>query len=272
MLNHFRTLLLNISDEGEVSEHIPTNFNQLSYKEPLQAFHNLIMPARLSRFNKQFLAHNYMSYIEAAGIPEAITLLDARVTYDLTDKSSYFQFNRLSNVIGSDPTVVATPKGQYINTIELDSYSEQITIQQLSDAYGVGTNNIAIYQVDDNLHPIKYYNTSSTLTFDNSGISNIVSIGNTGLTVQFYSPTNFTSSLGKSWSFIVDHPILFNVDTTLSKVNNNTSLVESMLTLAPEVDSSKYDSLWRHHNNKVYRLAGLISSFVLRAGNKDNSI
>lgn len=283
MINHIRTILLNIPDLGDKSEGIPAGYIPLVYNRPLAEFQNIIIPATLSRFYKKLLVYIYLRYMSAAGLGEDTKLIDKRLTYDLQlDKSEFFQFTRLSNtklVVPTTPkvydtAVVMSVHGKYVRSAQLDEFYEKINVRQIAG------NVLRISSVDNNGNVLNNYVNADTLSWSgpsNTGISSLIPIGSTGLAVSFSAEHDFTadnsnSSPNKAWEFIAEAPINFSLDTLIDKLNSNSEIVRQMLLQPALTDTSKYDNLWTGHFNKVYRVAGLVMGFALRACNINNTI
>jgi hypothetical protein len=149
MLNHFRTLLLNLSDVGNANEHIAPGFVARNLSDKPLALYRLLFPTT-TRDRILKLGHSYLELLESTQLGDVITLQDPRISYDL--------------------------------------------------------------KVD----------------FD-----------------DFKSPG-------------------FNIEDLWGKIYGNSGLVESVLAIDKQVDTDKYDNIWRSHPNRAYRLAGLIAAYGVR--------
>lgn len=275
MLNHFRTKLLNLSyDSSAVTEHIPINFRAVSLPPALNDFYNIIFPAPTSRYYKLLLAHIYLRYIESSNLTDDIFISDSRRSYDLNESKDFFKFRRLSNtkiVVGNgttDNNIKLLVHGKYDPQISLDTFYETIKVTQLNSLAKVSI--VSVNSLDETLNI--YVGQSSTITFDgpsNTGYSSLINVGTTGLSVRFYSPTDFTDTSNKAWKFIAEAPIVFDFDQIFNKLLSST-VVEKMLALKPIYDTSKYESMWRLHYNKIYRFAALLIAYIARVDNPLN--
>lgn len=282
MINHFQTLLINQPDLGDRSEGIPAGFVPFTYNRALSQFHNLIIPERQSRFFKKLISYVYLRYIDAAGMSDDTKILDPRITYDLSlDKSEFFQFNRISN---PKLTVPVTPKlndplisviihGKYSRSAQFDEFYEKIRITQIG-----ASNVIKVESLNSNGLVTNVYVPSATLIWSgpsNTGNSNLVIVGSSGLSVSLATNNNFATSdsnnsSDRQWEFIVEAPIKFSINDLMDKLNYSSDVVSAMLALPAKIDSTKYDNLWKMHYNRIYKLAGLIIAFALRADNPNN--
>ena len=96
MINHYRTLILNLADEGNPNEFIAPGFIPVSLSAPLQAFYNLLFPIGTSRYYKQFLYYYYEELIRASNQTQFLTSVDPRLTYTPAQLGQYFNLSRTS--------------------------------------------------------------------------------------------------------------------------------------------------------------------------------
>jgi len=101
MLNHFRTLLLNLPYNGP-GEFIPSEFGGKSLPQDLQQIYNLLFPGNVTRHYKLFLAHTYLNVIDGVGMTNATLKFDNRTNYKLKAQD-FFKIDRVSTVTSSDP-------------------------------------------------------------------------------------------------------------------------------------------------------------------------
>ncbi len=81
MINHFRTLLLNLSDTGTSAEHITKGFTARELKGELLSIYNILFPG--NREDKLKKAHAYLELIHGTNLSGIFTKIDNRITYDL---------------------------------------------------------------------------------------------------------------------------------------------------------------------------------------------
>jgi len=284
MLNHFRTLLLNLEDKSDKAEHIPVGFVPITLPTPLEAFHKLIFPPSASRFNRLFLAHNYLRYIEASNLTDDILTYDKRISYNLTsNKDLYFKYHRISNprIVSANPSandkkVQITLKGKYDSTTNLDRFYKIIRIEQLTNSLNVKIQSVE-YNAEGNMIVLETYTNSTALVFNNvygtsTGYSQFIDISKIGIKVMIYAPTTFTATSDKAWEVLVESPIVFDFNSTYNTVLNSTDIVTDMLKQIPSTDTSKYEQIWKGHFNKVYKLAALLIAYVARVDNLHNKL
>ena len=119
MVNHFRTLLLNLSDVGTLSEHITKGFTARQLSGGPLSFYQMLFPTGSSRSRVLELGQAYLELIEATDLSEVITLQDPRVTYDLKSDFNNFKkpsfdlsllFGKINSSNGVAESILALPK------------------------------------------------------------------------------------------------------------------------------------------------------------------
>lgn len=260
MLNHFRTLLLNLSYDGNETEHIPVGYVSRPLQTPFAEIYKQLFPTGASRFYKLFLAHNYIEIVKAAGLEDDLKKIDPRISYQL-DSSDFFKIYRYSNPVISSSNHPIFVYGQYTSNKVNDGFYDNFEITQVGS-----TNRVLIYSTINEYYingsetfPTSESAAEITLTFTN-GTSDPVKIGSTGITVVFGGGATFTSTGSKTWEFLVESPFTFNLNAVIDRLPPD--LVDKLFRFAKDVDTSKYENLWKQHYNIVYRLAGLLLAYV----------
>jgi hypothetical protein len=264
MINHYRTLLLNLPDKGDPNEYISPGFLPVALPPELQAFYNLLYPAGSSRFYTQFIEFYCESLLHASNQTDMLKSIDSRITYDLSDLSNYFAINQVTQPVNSAYNYPLLLSGSYSVSPKVNSYFEGFTISQVGES-----NNILIFSNVSKLY-VNGSVTSTTgdttvqipLTFSN-GMSNIFTIGATGISGRIGGDgSQFGSTGDKQWTFIGQAPISFDFITFYNTMNTSQSVVNNMLAYGPT--SSNDVNLWNQHFNPVYKLVGLINSYVYK--------
>jgi hypothetical protein len=313
MFNHFATLLSNLNpntvsgtvqdillsvDGGEdilgnveeflsVSEYFTTinvqtlqslfvnpTFQPVSLPKPLQRVYDVLFPPTTSTYYKQFLLHCYLHLIASTDYAHTVRLYDSRITYDLSEISGYFKFNRFSDVLSSSPAYKLLPIGRYVNTTTTVGAANAFVVSQIENSAQV-----LLYSITQR----KYYapgkppsSTSAdmevTLLQDmqDAFTTQTLSIGDTGVSfslvgVQGVTFADFTTTADKRWFFTAEAPFNFDFLEKIKTLETQVAAVDSMFEyLHTECDGS-HEHLWRQHHNSVYRLVGLLLAFVSRA-------
>ena len=210
MINQFRTLLMNLSDQGDPQEFISPNFPAKNLPKELADIYSLLFPTGASRTYKNFLANCYLNLVKAAGMQSYVTAVDDRITYDLEADFSFFKFYRTSNPITSSPVTLFI-NGTYVSNLENDDYYDHFLVRQVADSLRVGvesTTNGRVYWAGD-------------LVFEergNTGSSQVIKLAGTNLSISFNAPSDFTSRTGQTWEFTAEAPYAFNFNTIFSSI------------------------------------------------------
>lgn len=259
MLNHFRTLLLNLDYSGDVSEHIPSKYIPIQLPSKLARLNSVLFPETASRFYKTVLAHTYLNILDSAGFSDEVKSYDKRISYDLTD-SSFFKVNITSNPKISDSQFPIFVQGLLNQYDDRDGYYDIFLVRQKEN-----TLNISVYSrnkskyllgvseyndVNDALIPIVFSGGSSNLCF--AGTSGIrFNIGG--------DTTTFQATSNKSWEFSVESPIKTDIPTIYAR----------LLALNPfnilngfKVNIADYEYIWNNQKNLLYKLAAFLLAYV----------
>lgn len=91
MLNHFRTLLLNLQhdDNRENYDHIPVNFTTIVLPEELQRFYDLIF----TDVDIFYMGDWCLRVIQGAGLEDDLKLFDSRISYTVKNCNVLHEIN-----------------------------------------------------------------------------------------------------------------------------------------------------------------------------------
>ena len=264
MLNHFRTTLLNLSF-FEPSEHIPEEFQAKVLPQDLQKIYDKLFPPKSARFYRLFLVSCYLKLIDTVGMYDAVTALDARISYDL-DTKEYFKIHRRSNVIMSEDNNFELNVLSKFGTVTYNNYNhDTFLIEQIDD-----TNQIRILSRVKNLYvkdKEEYRDKEDsdayiTVTFDgDSAVSNIISIGQTGITFNLVKigPGDFTATGDKSWEFIIESPYTFDLLSVIRQLET-TNPFKTLNNYNAEL--AQFENIWESEFNPIFRFAALLIAFT----------
>ena len=88
MTNHFRSFLMNLPDNGTVSDYIAPNFGYITLSGDIADFYNLIYPVQ-TRSAIVAQTNAYTRLVESAGLDEIFTRYDSRITYTKSDLNEF---------------------------------------------------------------------------------------------------------------------------------------------------------------------------------------
>jgi hypothetical protein len=270
MINHYRTLLLNLTDVGNTNEYIAPKFTSLVLPPPLVAFYNLLFPAGISRFYAEFLAFTYLQILRAADQQHFVYSLDNRLTYDLDTISDYFIVQQLSNPLTSNANYPIFLFGQYNASSNISKNYDDIVVSQVTGIY------LSIYSKSNNV----YYNetgsspnlTSNFIIKASSNLANIttdvIPIANTGLSFSIGGNLiDLSDASGLNWEFIAQAPFNFDFSLLFNNLLTNLPIVNGMLNYNTTINDPSSYNLWTMHYNPVYRFAGLLNCYILQLNN-----
>jgi len=258
MLNHFRTLLLNLPFTQE-KDHIPEGFYGVKLPDGLQAVYDVLFPPNSSRYFKLFLAQNYLNIINGAGMSADVKAFDNRISYDLTNEE-FFKINRFSNPKISNSKFPLFVSGKLTSVKTNNYFYDAFLIRQVSN-----TNQVTIYsRVNGNY--IKgtstYLDPSSagiTLDFSNVTVSAAVDIGTTGISFIIGAGETFTSTSDKTWEFVVEAPYEFEFEAIMDRI---LALDPFKIFRKYDLDLTKFENLWNLHYNPVYKFSAFLLAYV----------
>lgn len=262
MLNHARTLLLNLSYESE-EEHIPPNYNKRALSQDLSLLYNTLFPVSSSRNYKFFLCHNYLNLIEAAGMTSHVLAYDPRVSYSL-DTTQFFKVSRETTPISSDPDYPIFVLGELQSVNNSDYTFDTFVIRQFEDQSLVSVySRMKSKYIDpaggDDLYSVDV--ATRPVTFSSSDISDEMGIGETGLSfvIGRKTGTSFTDTSYKYWEFSAETPYRVDILSIITGIEN----LNGMHKLKKYgVDISEYENMWNYHFNSVYKFAAFILAYV----------
>lgn len=262
MLNHFRTVLLNLPYAGDPTEHIPKDFGGVSLLAPFKEIYQVLFPKATSRYYKLFLAHNYQKAVEAAGLGNDLKKYDARMSYT-GEYSDFFKIYRHSNPAVSNPLHPLFVYGHYTGTENSSNFYDNYRITQVDD-----TLKVLLYSTVKELY-IKGNQTFEEPESDaeilldfTSGNSAPVLIGSTGISFSIAGGSTFADTSDKVWEFLVEAP--FNLNFSILVKQLETVNTAALFAYKPKVDVRSYQNLWLTHFNPVYRIAGLLLAYVAK--------
>ena len=91
MINHFRTLLLNITDSGDPAMFISPGFHSRTLSNKVNSVYLLLFPVGSTEQRCLSLGQAYLELLNSAGIEEVVYLQDPRISYDLEKDFNNFK-------------------------------------------------------------------------------------------------------------------------------------------------------------------------------------
>lgn len=258
MLNHFRTLLLNL-DPKEEGEHIPSKFTPIPLPRKLENIHLALFPETASRFYRMVLAHTYLNIIDSAGLTDEVKAYDNRISYDLTN-SDFFKVNIISNPKTSNLQFPIFVSGQLTQFDDREYYYDVFLIQQKEDSLNISVYSRTKAKYLLGLSEFEDKNDALIPLSFSGGASNICFAGSSGLRFNIGGTNSLFQDTGnKTWEFTAESPIKIDIP----------SIFESLLALDPfkilksfKVDIADYEHIWNDQKNILYKLAAFLLAYV----------
>jgi len=256
MLNHFRTLLLNLGYAQE-SEQIPREFAALTLPAELGQIRDILYPSGSSRYFRIALAHSYLNIVQGAGLQSYVTESDTRISYDLSD-SQFFKLNRTSSVKASSIYFPLFVSGELTNNIANRYHYEAIKITQ-NGSYA----EVFVYSIPNGV----YYSTTGAYPEGEQQpielglldtVTNVIPIGNTGLSFSIGLGGDFTATGNKTWSFLCETPFNFYPLTTFEELDK----INTLKTLLKYSPNQELEDIYTTSTSRLIKLAVLLVLYV----------
>ena len=244
------------------------NYHKLELPHELTTIYNILFPEDASSYYKQFLLYCYLRLIASTDKQDDVKNYDNRISYDLEDFSEYFKSPQTQITSASNAFKLLLHGALQANN-GMQSNINNFVVQQVGNTYDV-----SIFSKTEG----KYYKQGQVATASSAGMLNMLSvpsgnnvsstvvIGDTGLSFNMTGPfaQEFTATANKSWTFTATTSMRFDVVSTIAELKNNYTAVENMLNFTKASCNISYENMWHMHYNDVYRLVGLLLSYVER--------
>lgn len=257
MLNHFRTLLLNLNHVGDNTEHIPINYLSLDLPKELIKVYDVLFPKGISRLYKIFLIQNYLNIIKAADLEAEILKFDSRISY--SNDPNFFKINRITNPIVSNERHPIFIYGKYVANSINQNYYDNFLISQIDDTQKINIYSKVkkVYINNGKTYTEPTDETEILLDFTDINVSKPIPIGSTGISFAIGNKPEFFDTSNKTWEFIVESPYIFEFNKIFESLLN-TEITDSLFNYRTDIDVTKYENYWKFHYNPVYRISGLL--------------
>ena len=254
MINHARTLLLNVSGGsgflGTLGEEIiPADYLSLNLSSALQSVRKVLFGATPDREMFNYRARQLMALLHATDLAEFVTDLDPRITYDLQD-DPYFDNNTF--VATADQVVGSGDQFSLLGTSVAPDASG--LLKKVWDVTVASSSNATV-QLRSPL-------TSSTEAYTiTSGLSDAVPLVGSDLSVMF------GAGVGNKWvvtSRVRPAADLGSIAATLETIGEPVLLGLFGVGSAQGATEpfKTFRNLWNHNNELPYKLGGLLLALI----------
>lgn len=259
MINHARTLLLNVSgvssqrqETGE--EYIPETYRALELPSYLQTPRKVLFGAAPDRYFLNFRARELLAYLHQTELAEYVYALDPRVTYWPEPARPFYDTEkqlRVTQTFGVEPSTPFFSGDLFADNSRGRSVRE-FSLRAESD----GTTWTAALRTPD--RPGKVETTS--LLFVN-GLSQKLPLSTTGLYFQLRQPASATD--WQIYTRVKPSPALTTLLPILEFLGEPLFLELFGVNDADEPYGT-FKRLWFDHPNPVYRFGGLVLAMIYR--------
>jgi len=271
MINHFRSLALNVSSAGLPSPHtarsihIDPNYSAVPLTQPLSELYSILYPST-DLDVKLWLAHSHMALMAGCGMTPAVTALDPRLTYDPMSSTAHMLPRAIS--VGVPLTDEAENPDVALRVFNYEyapAWLDARMVRKINIEQQTNTNNLVILEDEAQIGV-------GTLSFS-GGLSNVVTVLNPDnnknrlfqFNIKYPSSPGFTSTSGKKWEVTLTAPPHELVPRLLSACLAKRSVVNRALASSKGHPSAEsFDRVWESHFNENYKLAALHVSMVYR--------
>ena len=255
MINHARTLLMNVSGPSRLYSHyygeefIPDDYSPVTFPGSLQAVRRIMFGSNPDRAMLNYRSRQFMALLHATELKQFVTDLDPRITYELDNADLFPKAMFLPSVqpLGSTTgtlTVVGDPP---VPDAGGQLYHEWIVAVTSSDLVNI-----------KRLYPYTSVDAAYTVS---SGLSSLIPLPGSSLNIRI--PQN----IGESWrvtSYSRPTPDLGSIAYSLQFVGTQ-ALSELFKTATPQGQSEPYRTfsrLWQQRQELGYKLGGALLALI----------
>lgn len=257
MINHARTLLLNVSGASSQSqyigeEYIPPAYTPIALPTYLALPHKLLFGSAPDRYFINFRAQELLRYIHETELAEFVYALDPRVTYwpvnstPFVTEASKISIAQTGGTTGSRISVTGTPRPLNGQGRSMREYSVQIE---------AGAAVVSLVN-----EPAAVTATTTTPLTVTSGLSQPVPLPQSELWLKITNPQN-----GVRWQIIAiakPDPAVTTLLPTLELMGE--PLFLELFGVAPKEPFATFKNLWFDHPSPVYHMGGLLLAMIYR--------
>jgi len=253
MINHVRTLLLNVNNAVDPNivgeEYIPPTFKTVTFTSQINKIHNVLFGGTPDRYMLNYRAHQIMSMLHSTELGENVLDYDSRITYLPTTSSSFYTF----------PFVTTAEKiGNFNGDIYfIDELKPSDATGQMYHMWRLTVKDAATIVVTHLNDPKEEQEYSYTIT---NGRSNTISLlGST----QYFS---FNAPVGSSWIVKGYAKPARDMGDIFATLKQGVTIVDELYLwgASPAEPLLTYKNLWRDSDEYAYSLGGLVMALAAK--------
>lgn len=270
MINHFRSVALNVSAAGlslpytPYNIHIDPTYAAIVLPTDLAQLYSLFYPTGALEAKLQ-LTQAYLSLLEGCGLVDAMLVWDNRVTYEIVSPDDPKNLRRISVGV---PTTVAAQSPSIALRVFNYKYSPGWLKTPLTRTFSIEqqSNTNTVHVLEDATLIL-----NTTLSFS-GGYSNLVSIPDPEnvqtkmFDFQIKHPTSpaFTSTSGKKWNVTFSIAYADLIERQVKELTRQGHLINGVISNYKVPAAQSYDRMGIEHFSSVYQLAGVFVGLIYR--------
>lgn len=254
MINHARTLLMNVPGSSNQRQHtgeeyISPEYAAVALPSYLLAARKLLLGAAPDRYFLNYRVRELMHYLHQTELAQYVYALDPRVTYwpepsaPFFDKSSKITIEKTQGPADTNLALNGKPVADNGAGRCLSSF----TLAVINHENGLALDGAAA--------------SGPVALVVSDGLSSAVPLGHTGLSVRVRQP-----AAGSRWTMTVLAKPSAVITTALPALEliGEPTLLELFGVLTTAAPYATFRNLWTDHPNPVYRLGGFVLAMIYR--------
>ena len=253
MINHVRTLLLNVKSEIDPNivgeEYISPSFSPIVFDTQINKIYNVLFGGSPDRYMLNYRGQQIMSMLHSTELEQNVLDYDSRITYWPSAGATFYDF----------PFVTTAEKiGNFTGDIHfIDELKPSDATGQLYHMWRIYVKDSATVVVTHLNDPKEEQEYSYAIT---GGRSNTIPLlGST----QYFS---FNAPVGSSWTVKGFAKPARDMGDIFSTLKQSVTIVDELALwgAAPAEPLLTYKNLWRDHDEYAYSLGGLVMALVAK--------
>lgn len=267
MINHARTLLLNISakmNRNEVPgyEYIPANFAPIDLPQTLNTVHKLLFGADPDNYFANLRARELLQYIHSTDLEPYLYQFDSRITYRAQNSNELFaDFDPAPKLtVKKNSPLLLNVVGQLAADNKLGRGQREYNLKITKTA--ATTYVLEVYDIADR---VKTHNTKEIADGDVS-----ILLPNTTVGVRLNNIARLTTDFQiddevAEWEILLHaHPTPAIVSIMPALEFLGAPVLLELFGVAPKEPYLTFQNVWSDHPLPTYKLSGIVLAFIYR--------
>lgn len=259
MINHARTLLLNITGTTNAEPHgweyVPADYSALTLTSYLSSVRAVLFGRSPDSLFRNYRLRQYMTVLHSTELVEFVTNLDSRITYDPFADSELFD-----DVFNTTVSIVTDPGGTGLLPVLTG-------VARPDDRSGKSTSSWRVAASSDEVEIIRRTPSAFTVTVEcdtSSGLSAAIQLP--GSDLYFKVPAGTSGMVWTIESRARPELDLGSIVAQLESIGEDVILeLFGVGTPLPTTEPFKtFSNLWKSHDVMAYKLGGLLLAYIYR--------